>query len=963
MSRTLILQKDGHDYPVHRVTLGLNLSMSEDADGLPQLNAQGGAGGGLNADMLDGHDSTEFVLKTEVGIIGGPAGPLDSGGKVPVAQIPTGLTTLTRLMTLKFDLIGGTASVAFPVDLASGATITEWELQAYDASDAPVAATSAVVDVLRAPAATTLTFTSIAGTDKPTLTSQQRVAQAPSGGWGSTALNDGDTIKATVQTLSGSASRLVLALRLAVTDVVSVQATRRVLYGGTLNLSAPKLEIPVDLGTGNTATVVAAYVVLDATGSATVTTRRAPAATSLTFTRIDGSTDLTLTSQQRVANATLAGWTTTINDGDTLEATLGTLSGGATYATVVYVLQVGPDTSGGVSGLTVNRIPKALTAKSLTDSNLNDTGTQVQALTDFQTQAGRVRKVTSVSATTTLGATHDVLQVTATATLNLPASATNVGREYTVIPSTGVTVTLDPNSTELIDGAATLAATVPIRIVCDGTGWRTANPQGTGTGGSTGGGGPTAATTDYVRARLTSNVSVATGTWTTVTWSDAPDNPSAMWSAGTPSRITILRTGFYLFGSRGNFAAATTEHYARILKNGVSTIPMDMPAGHDYATSFAESRILTIQPAYFVAGDYIEVQYYQNSGGPLNLMADQEYPTFWAFLVQGSTNSGTVLGDSFTYWDGDKPPTTPSVYDDEFTVDGAINSKWTWQNQSNATATVSNGQLWFNSGTSAVVTNSQRQLLQTAPAASWTITTRVKNLGFRQFNMAGLYIRSSTGTAYNWGIYPDNSTGYWSLQLRKLTSDTSESGSVTLGATTDSDLFLRVSNDGTNLVFYFSTDGRKFTQCTGLTIASFLGNVQKFGIALDPIGTSGFDAAFEFFRLQNSVYTGAEGGLRVVGTASPVVTTAAASYTLGAGDNGTVLLVDVSTADCTVNLPPAATSASMRVGVKVKALTTGFRVIVDGNAAETIDGAPTAVLASPYQSLTMVCDGTGWYIV
>ncbi len=38
-------------------------------------------------------------------------------------------------------------------------------------------------------------------------------------------------------------------------------------------------------------------------------------------------------------------------------------------------------------------------------------------------------------------------------------------------------------------------------------------------------------------------------------------------------------------------------------------------------------------------------------------------------------------------------------------------------------------------------------------------------------------------------------------------------------------------------------------------------------------------------------------------------------------------------------------------------------VTVDGNASETIDGATTAVLTTQWESITIHCNGTAWFIL
>lgn len=62
----------------------------------------------------------------------------------------------------------------------------------------------------------------------------------------------------------------------------------------------------------------------------------------------------------------------------------------------------------------------------------------------------------------------------------------------------------------------------------------------------------------------------------------------------------------------------------------------------------------------------------------------------------------------------------------------------------------------------------------------------------------------------------------------------------------------------------------------------------------------------------------------------------------------------------TVTLPAASTCAG-RI-YNVKNVGTGT-ITVDGNASETIDGATTYALSTQYQTLTLQCDGSNWFIL
>jgi hypothetical protein len=77
---------------------------------------------------------------------------------------------------------------------------------------------------------------------------------------------------------------------------------------------------------------------------------------------------------------------------------------------------------------------------------------------------------------------------------------------------------------------------------------------------------------------------------------------------------------------------------------------------------------------------------------------------------------------------------------------------------------------------------------------------------------------------------------------------------------------------------------------------------------------------------------------------------------------GQVILCNAASGAITVNLPDAASSTDFLITVK-KIDSSDYAVTIDGNAAETIDGAATRLLTLQYESLTLVCDGSNWYSI
>jgi hypothetical protein len=75
-----------------------------------------------------------------------------------------------------------------------------------------------------------------------------------------------------------------------------------------------------------------------------------------------------------------------------------------------------------------------------------------------------------------------------------------------------------------------------------------------------------------------------------------------------------------------------------------------------------------------------------------------------------------------------------------------------------------------------------------------------------------------------------------------------------------------------------------------------------------------------------------------------------------------LILVDAAAGAVTVNLPSAVSSRGAALVVK-KIDASGNAVTIDANGAETIDGAATQSLAAQYDSLTIICDASQWWIV
>lgn len=96
------------------------------------------------------------------------------------------------------------------------------------------------------------------------------------------------------------------------------------------------------------------------------------------------------------------------------------------------------------------------------------------------------------------------------------------------------------------------------------------------------------------------------------------------------------------------------------------------------------------------------------------------------------------------------------------------------------------------------------------------------------------------------------------------------------------------------------------------------------------------------------------------GEMSSNVLQASASVAIGPGI-GTVL-ADATGGAITITLPLAVNSADRQISVK-KTDASGNAVTLDGNGAETIDGAAGYALPAQNNFVTVLCDGINWQVI
>jgi len=87
------------------------------------------------------------------------------------------------------------------------------------------------------------------------------------------------------------------------------------------------------------------------------------------------------------------------------------------------------------------------------------------------------------------------------------------------------------------------------------------------------------------------------------------------WTSGSPTRVTIPETGWYLVGAYTSYANnANGRRLTNIIIDGTSAV---VATDYRNAVNGGTTNVSLCNPVYLAAGQYIELQVYQTSGGTL----------------------------------------------------------------------------------------------------------------------------------------------------------------------------------------------------------------------------------------------------------------------------------------------------------------------------------------------------------
>jgi hypothetical protein len=210
------------------------------------------------------------------------------------------------------------------------------------------------------------------------------------------------------------------------------------------------------------------------------------------------------------------------------------------------------------------------------------------------------------------------------------------------------------------------------------------------------------------------------------------------------------------------------------------------------------------------------------------------------------------ISPTFQQWDPMKTPALPTVYDDEFTVAGAPNAKWTTSvNDFTASVVLGASIPWQNALVLQKVSagTAASTLTQPVPSGTWAIYTRLRYSGQSDSNNVSLTVRDNApgGKQIKWGL---TSVG-GALQLGgyNMTNTGSFNSTIYENRNTvfDRDTYIQIAWDGTNIRLRASTDGVTYSE---YGTSTFITTPAQFGFSIDAGGgTTAPTGSFAFFRV------------------------------------------------------------------------------------------------------------------
>lgn len=114
---------------------------------------------------------------------------------------------------------------------------------------------------------------------------------------------------------------------------------------------------------------------------------------------------------------------------------------------------------------------------------------------------------------------------------------------------------------------------------------------------------------------VNASFNLADSTLTQVSFTGESYDDLNAWTSGSPTRVTIPETGWYLVGAYTSYASnANGKRMTNIIIDGTIAVAA---TDQRNAVNSGTTNVSLCNPVYLAAGQYIELQVYQTSGGTL----------------------------------------------------------------------------------------------------------------------------------------------------------------------------------------------------------------------------------------------------------------------------------------------------------------------------------------------------------
>lgn len=171
-------------------------------------------------------------------------------------------------------------------------------------------------------------------------------------------------------------------------------------------------------------------------------------------------------------------------------------------------------------------------------------------------------------------------------------------------------------------------------------------------------------------------------------------------------------------------------------------------------------------------------------------------------------------------------------------------SNWTWVNQGSATASDTTAGLYLQCD--LVNSDNWRMLVKTAPSTPYTMTAAFTGIlcGNKDSRISLIVRDSASGKFVVWGVNYDSFNNEFKLALSQYNSPTSGNANVFFQRlmTVFPILFLRMTDDGTNRIYYISVDGVNWINVYSEARTTWM-TANQIGWGMNPGGSSGFPVA------------------------------------------------------------------------------------------------------------------------